>query len=706
MTESSYGPFDKPVTRTTADGARHELRYDTELRLVRVTNPLGQAWEYTYDRTGRLAAETDFDGRETRYAYDAAGRLTSRVTPLGQNVTYAWDAMNRLIAQDTGGSVTRYSYNAGGQLIGAASPTSTLIMERDMMGQLVAETVDGRTSRYTYDLLGRRLSRTTPTGAVSRQRYSAAGARVSLTADGHTLAFSHDALGRELTRSWGAPGAPVALTTAWDTRGRPVRQSLAVGDSVLHARDHGYRADSYPVSLTESASGSRREKHISLDPLGRPLRITAPGWQENYTYDRAGNQTSAEWPEEGGHADARGHRGYDGGRLVSAGSVRYEYDAAGRVVLRRRTRLSRKPDVWRYAYDAADRLLSCTTPDGTLWRYTYDPLGRRTAKHRMAADQQAVAETVRFTWDGTHLAEQSDSATETVLTWEYEGHRPLLQYERRALDQGEVDARFFAIVSDLAGTPTELISGAGETVWRSRSTCWGTTAWNTGATAYTPLRFPGQYADPETGLHYNYFRHYDPDTARYLSPDPLGLSPAPNPSTYVLNPFAWADPLGLAPKRCQMDAYGGGDSIRYGRLDHLGRPTGVYAQLRPEMLHTGSEAGSLRPPGWRGNGTAFNEARGHLLADRLGGAGKGRLAYHNLVTQTQSPTNSPDQRDQVEQKIYDAVKKGETVQYNIKPIYEGNNPVPIRLEFTAFGNRGFVFAHRLDNPAAGIRTAV
>lgn len=58
---------------------------------------------------------------------------------------------------------------------------------------------------------------------------------------------------------------------------------------------------------------------------------------------------------------------------------------------------------------------------------------------------------------------------------------------------------------------------------------------------------PGQYADPETGLHYNFFRHYDPEAGRYVSPDPLGLDPAPNPVGYVTNPATEADPLGLAP---------------------------------------------------------------------------------------------------------------------------------------------------------------
>lgn len=64
-----------------------------------------------------------------------------------------------------------------------------------------------------------------------------------------------------------------------------------------------------------------------------------------------------------------------------------------------------------------------------------------------------------------------------------------------------------------------------------------------------PVAFPGQYFDAETGLHYDYLRYYDPLTARFVLPDPLGLEPAPNHEAYVSNPFLWFDPLGLAPYR-------------------------------------------------------------------------------------------------------------------------------------------------------------
>ncbi|OKH85576.1 hypothetical protein EB75_19595 [Mycobacterium sp. ST-F2] len=78
---------------------------------------------------------------------------------------------------------------------------------------------------------------------------------------------------------------------------------------------------------------------------------------------------------------------------------------------------------------------------------------------------------------------------------------------------------------------------------------WGTTTW-TGTD--TPLRYPGQYHDPETNLHYNHHRYYQPTTGAYLTPDPLGLAPAPNPYTYPANPTAFADPYGLSPCPSQL----------------------------------------------------------------------------------------------------------------------------------------------------------
>jgi RHS repeat-associated protein len=111
--------------------------------------------------------------------------------------------------------------------------------------------------------------------------------------------------------------------------------------------------------------------------------------------------------------------------------------------------------------------------------------------------------------------------------------------------QTEIDRRFYALVTDHIDTPVGLLDPTtGTLAGHAHASMWGQTTW-TGTD--TPWRYPGQYHDPETGLHYNHHRYYQPHTGRYLSPDPLGLAPAPNPYGYVGNPTSFVDPFGLNP---------------------------------------------------------------------------------------------------------------------------------------------------------------
>ncbi|MFF0204120.1 RHS repeat-associated core domain-containing protein [Streptomyces sp. NPDC005017] len=597
-TTFEYTHFDRLSARTGPGGARFTFRHDAALRLTAVTDPQGLTWNYTYDAAGRLLTETDFDGRTTRYTHDAAGRLTARTNALGQSVRYLRDALGQITAKEADGATTAYTYSANGSLTGAVGPDSSLHVELDALGRRLTETVDGRTMTFAYDAAGNRTLRTTPSGARSTWEYDDAGRTARLGTGGHTIDFAHDAADREITRR---VDDALVLSRGYDSLDRLVRQtSAAQGGRPISERSYTYRPDGYLMATEDSRTGGRR---FDLDPTGRVTAVHAAGWSERYAYDSAGNQTEADWPARHPGHEAVGAREYTGTRLTRAGGVHYEYDAQGRVILRRRTRLSRKPDVWRYEWDAEDRLRSVTTPDGSRWRYTYDPLGRRTAKLRLGADGESVLERTVFAWDGNTLCEQTtgqgDTGGRTTLTWDHDGLSPLSQSERiwaAEAPQETIDERFFAIVTDVVGTPTELVSPDGEVAWHTQSTLWGSTVWNRGASAYTPLRFPGQYHDPETGLHYNHHRYYDPETARYTSPDPLGLLPAPNPVTYVHNPHSWSDPLGLAPL-CHQH---GGDT---GSPEGLGLLPGPAPQKATDMLNqvNARPGGIGKVDGYHGN---------------------------------------------------------------------------------------------------------
>ncbi|MET8746135.1 DUF6531 domain-containing protein [Streptomyces sp. NPDC004728] len=528
-TEYTYTHFDLPATRTDPDGAHYAFAYDTELRLVTVTNPQGHEWRYEYDAAGRLAAETDFNGVTRSYERDATGRLTARMNALGQTLRYTHDAMGRVLTQqdETTDELTTFAYGTRGTLARASNSDAVLTLERDPLGRVLAETVNGRTITSTYDAVGNRLTRTTPSGLASTWTYDAADRPLTLTTAGNTLTFTHDATGHETQRTVGG----VTLSQRWDDTGRITVQTVtSATDDLIQHRTYVYRPDGYVTQIRELTSGTR---HFTLDPVGRVTGVQAHGWTERYAYDAAGNQTHASAPGQ----ETSGEREFTGTLVRKAGRTVYEHDAAGRLIRKTRKLLNGQNRTWTYAWSAEDKLTQVVTPDGETWTYFYDPLGRRIGK----TDPKDA--TLTLTWDTTRLAEQTaqDGAT---CTWDHapETHRPLTQ------TVGEVGAsRFRVVATDATGTPTELLTPDGEVTWQHRTTLWGTPVPAPSDVETCPLRFPGQYADAESGLHYSYFRYYDPETARFLTPDPLGLTPSDNHHAYPRNPIRLTDPLGLAP---------------------------------------------------------------------------------------------------------------------------------------------------------------
>lgn len=545
LTRREITAFDLVAAEIDGTGARTEYTYDANLRLVAVTNPQRQVWRYEYDAAGNLVREIDSNDRVIGYEHDAAGQLVRRTNGAGQVVRFTRDAMGRVVARHTDQATTTFEFDPLGRLRRAANQDANVVLERDALGAVVAETVNGHTITSRYDAAGRRVERRTPTGARSMWEYDPVGRVVRLDSNGRMLTFSHDLAGHETERAF---DFGVRLSQTWDNvhrlTGQRVRTAGAPLGDPLRERAYSYRADDELVAVRDSRTGTRR---FTLDHRGRLLGVAAADRGERYAYDHAGNLVYGRWDGDPTEQAAAGGRQYQGTLLRTAGNNTYTYDRQGRLVTRVRKRLSTRADVWQFTWDAEDRLVTVRTPDGAAWRYRYDPLGRRIAKERLGAGGETVERT-RFFWDGVELAEQlHDSGRAT--TWEFapRGLKPLTQIERMITKdaQSAFDTAFYAIVTDLVGMPTELVDPHGNVAWQGHTTVWGEALGRLAHRASTPLRFPGQYFDAETGLHYNYYRYYDPQTGRYISADPLGLGGGPNPHAYVRNPTGLADPLGL-----------------------------------------------------------------------------------------------------------------------------------------------------------------
>jgi RHS repeat-associated protein len=181
--------------------------------------------------------------------------------------------------------------------------------------------------------------------------------------------------------------------------------------------------------------------------------------------------------------------------------------------------------------------------DGTtsLASYRYNGLGQRVQKD-LAADSTAYV----YSTDGQLLGEYQDDGT-AIREYVYLNGEPLAQINGEG-----AGAEVLYLHTDHLGTPRRATDSSGVAVWSWDSDAFGAAAANedvdgNGTLVTVPLRFPGQYYDQETGLHYNYFRYYDPQTGRYLTSDPIGLDGGLNTYAYVGgNPLIWSDSLGLA----------------------------------------------------------------------------------------------------------------------------------------------------------------
>ncbi len=109
---------------------------------------------------------------------------------------------------------------------------------------------------------------------------------------------------------------------------------------------------------------------------------------------------------------------------------------------------------------------------------------------------------------------------------------------------GTATPELLYVHADHLGRPIRLTDGAKVTAWAVEWLPWGGVHAISGSETLN-ARFPGQWFQVESGLHYNWHRHYDPTIGRYTQPDPLGFVDGPSVYAYARNaPGEVVDPDG------------------------------------------------------------------------------------------------------------------------------------------------------------------
>jgi RHS repeat-associated protein len=595
------------VQSTNALGENTIYLYDANSRLVSVDR-VGVEDDETYiyggclNGVGRLCSATNGIGDYVRYEYDSLGLISKQSTNAGA-VSYQYDSKGNVTAITYPSQrQVRYTRNTAEQVtdVSVMDGGNTYVLARAIQRLPFGPATgwiygNGLAESRQYDLQYRPMAFNSGNqSAVVYTGYDGNNNYAQRTVNGDVQAFSYNGLGRLDTAS----GAFGTRDYGYDPVGNRISQN-AGGQNTLYAYEPGSNRLVSDTSWTYGRDANGNEtRRRTADGHGWDLvysatnRLIAITDLQNpnttyaaYRYNALGQRTIKSTP----YGDTRFVFGLQGELLAEAlpdNSVTQEYvylDGTPIALLGAPTAPATPFAVDQIVDNPASNAgcnikkasiavngsyLYCTSTS-LQWPWTPPVTGDYDVTVHWAWNSNC--QRYRFSPDIYEYACIGQEAT--AGSWLSLGRRhltggvasPTLVYNdnvglaslnmdaiRYVLVHKDLTDRDYSYVhTDALGTPLRVTDKTGVVVWTAAYDPFGAAVVNddpdgNGVHQKLNMRFPGQYFDAETELHYNYFRDYDPTLGRYLQSDPIGLSGGVNTYFYARgNSIKYVDPLGL-----------------------------------------------------------------------------------------------------------------------------------------------------------------
>jgi RHS repeat-associated protein len=529
---------DRPPS-THHEHAYTECIYDDKGNRTSVRDPRANSTALAYDPLDRLIGTTQPLNTLTDYGYDSHDNPTAAVDPNDLTTQYATDDFgNRysLLSPDTGASGATFD-PSGNILTRTDANGSTVSLSSDALNRPTSVELSDSSQNigYTYDAgtygIGRLTGRTDPSAIYT---------------------FSYDGRGNLTTEQNTISNVPYTTQYAYNGNNALTTLTYPSGRTVTYAYDAAGRISQVSTNGTTLASSLTYLPFGGITGLtygnGLPLVKTYDTHYRlfsltvgsilglSYEYDPNNNITAIidSVTPSGGPTDAAGVYTYATGtnRLSSAPGIAFSYDTNGNIA---------SENTRAFTYDLLNRVKTVSAST-QIAQYTYNALNQRIAKTTSSG-------TRIFHYDlAGHLIAETTTTGTTLVEYIYLDDTPLAQVRNGSI---------YYYHTDHLGTPQVMTNASGTIVWKADYTPFGKATVTVG-TVENNIRFPGQYYDAETGLHYNWNRYYQPETGRHVTPDPIGLGGGVNPYVYVdANPVNSIDPWGLASSTVLPGSAGG-----------------------------------------------------------------------------------------------------------------------------------------------------